>query len=214
MKIDREELKKKLDLGWIEKDHDPAKSPEHGISALAEARRLLEANGIEIEGEGYRSVGESAKRLLIAEAVNWAAKKIDPGFYALKPYVFAEAAILGAADGVQVFREYDEESGYTIWAVHHKEVGELSFHDKYDEIAPLLDGAEVLYSAPYVWSGISRQPEAFNTLRDPLKVKELATAAAPRYIEGEDNAPTRVVFTHDIELTNPAIMRQQLAHRP
>jgi hypothetical protein len=67
-----------------------------GDSALETATLWLEEVGVHVHGEGWCSVPEEAGNILIADAVNYAAKTIDDRFYDLKPAIIVETAIRGA----------------------------------------------------------------------------------------------------------------------
>lgn len=158
-------------------------------TALEEAVKRLGEYDITL-GEGYYSVSPVAGNILIAEAVNWAAKEIDYGFYELKPYVFAAAAKEGAGRGVYV-QEYVDENGEAVWDLFHPEVGVASFHDRYGEVKTLLNGMEnEVYFTPYrfPWSGVERQSEAFNMLENPELVGEMAVRTAPEFEGDKDGS--------------------------
>lgn len=156
-------------------------------TALAEAVKRLGEYGITL-GEGYHSVPTEAGNILIAEAVNWAAKSIDYGFYELKPYVIAAAAREGADKGVYVQKNVDAD-GQTVWDLYHPEVGVASFHDRYGEVETLVNGIknEVSFTPyPFFWSGVERQSEAFELLANRERVGEMAVRTAPEF-RGDTN---------------------------
>lgn len=155
-------------------------NPDRVDTALEEAGKKLGEHGITL-GEGYHSVSPGAGNILIAEAVNWAAKSLDYGFYELKPYVIAAAARDGAGRGVYVQKSEDED-GQIVWDLYHPEVGVASFHDPYGEVETLVNGMETevdFTPRPFPWSGVERQSEAFRMLADPEAVGEMAVRTAP-----------------------------------
>lgn len=91
-----------------------------------------------------------AATLLLAEAVNWAAK-ISPynqdRYYDLKPQLIMEALDMGASGG------WGRDSyGTYVFYLFHKDTGVASFHDPGDAIHVPLS---VRWSHP--WSGLHRQ---------------------------------------------------------
>lgn len=101
--------------------------------------------------------------VLVAEAVNWAAK-MNPAFYALKPAVFDYAAEQsGVASG------WGEDGCFYLY---HPKVGVVSAHDPGGEIA---SGGVW----PYPYHGVHRQSYAFQQLEDPECLAYFREATSP-----------------------------------
>jgi hypothetical protein len=155
--------------------------PLFSASSLQKAVGLLQENGVEVYGNGYYSVAPEAANILVAEAVNLAAKTIDYEFYDIKPAVFVEAAERGAGNGVYVYRDMDDDEN-TVWRMYHRDVGAIGFHDPYGEITLLIDGKKVDYAPAFEWSGIYRQDQAFDLLKDPDLVAKMAEHTKPEFM--------------------------------
>jgi len=105
--------------------------------------------------------------IMIAEAVNLAAKVIDDGFYELKPKVIDAAAEMGARGG------WGEDGAFYLY---HESVGVASFHDPWCEIG---SGGE--WHTP--WSEVTRQELAFQLLVDENLRREVALKTSPKFSE-------------------------------
>lgn len=130
------------------------------LTALDEAVMRLRQAGVEVPTEWW----EPSLLPLVAEAINWAAKTVDPAFYDLKGEVVDEIA---QSRGIQ--SGWGEDG---VFYLYSPEVGVVCFHDPWEEIT-----SEGEWSHP--WSGIERQSLAFDALRDPELRQELAKATAP-----------------------------------
>lgn len=125
---------------------------------LADARIRLEQDGIEIR----RSHLDPAGAVLLAEAVNWAAKAVDEEYYLLKPEVVWAAAAIGAdscwVDGV-----------YHLWAPGL--TAPRGFHDPYGQFdwdeSELPEPVAEFDWGSYEWDGISRQHLSWSLLSRP-----------------------------------------------
>lgn len=136
--------------------HDDA--PEMVVSLAAYA---LEQYGVKVPS----STWEPSTALMVAEAVNLAAKTIDDGFYAIKHRVIDAAVALGCAGGWG-------SDGDGVFYLHHPDVGVACFHDPFDEIK-----SKGRWFEP--WSGIPRQNAAFQILGMPA-VRRLYREATQR----------------------------------
>lgn len=159
----------------------PLTAIEQHELAIQDAIVWMMERGVQVLGEGYESVSLSASYLLVAEAVNHAAKEIDYRFYDIKPEVIAAAAVLGANDGVTVQAEGLNYYDNPIWYLHHPEVGSVSFHDPYNQVDGLIGDAAVEFSPPYEWNELTRQTMAFKALESEEVVKALALLTQPDY---------------------------------
>jgi hypothetical protein len=132
------------------------------------AARLLRDHGVEINLPWTPALG-----VLIAEAVNLAAKELDYEFYALKPLVIdAVAEWRGVSSG------WGSDGAFYLSAAG---AGTVSFHDPNGEISGVSIEIASSGSWPYSWSGISRQWLAFECLADHPIRKTLALATAPKF---------------------------------
>lgn len=106
--------------------------------------------------------------LLIAEAINWAAKALDESFYRLKPVVWVAAASL---DGVSAV--------YCDGIVYLDESRSgVSAHDPFGEIMHLARAVGVdIPETSVSWDGFVRQPYAFLALRSAC-VRRILSAYA------------------------------------
>lgn len=136
----------------IESDCTPEEVVSLAASALAEY-------GIETP----YSTWEAPTALLVAEAVNHAAKTIDEGFYLLKPRVIDAAFQMGCeggwGDGDGVFYLFTEKTGVAC------------FHDPMNEIKSTGRWYEP-------WSRIPRQNMAFAILRSKAVLRLYAETTA------------------------------------
>ncbi len=145
---------------------------------LSEAWDKLESYGVTVDGSGYLSVTEAAGNILIAEAVNLAAKELNPEFYELKAHVFVEAAESGKEYGVSVY--FNDQDG--TWSLYHKDVGVVSFHDPNNNITRLIKEADLYFSKPYGWSGLYRQDQAFELLNDAELLQKVSQDTSPEFV--------------------------------
>lgn len=136
---------------------------------------------MQVYGDGYYSVAPEAANILVAEAVNRAAKTIDYNFYNIKPAVFVEVAERGAGKGVYVHLDEDDY-GNDVWRMYHRDVGAIGFHDPYGEIKTLITGKQVDYSPAFPWNGVYRQDMAFAMLEDPDLVEQIAEDTKPEFV--------------------------------
>lgn len=136
------------------------------------AKNILTHNGLDIAKEV--PVGLSESSVLIAEAVNLGAKVIDYDLYRIKPAVIVSAWKNGAQFG---FNKGD--GTYTLF---HPSVGAASFHDPSEEIRYIIEDllGEKIPEWPHEWSGIYRQDEAFDLLKDFFERKGLLENMAQR----------------------------------
>lgn len=165
------------------------------------ALEWLERYDVKPCGEGYYSVPPAARAVLVAEAVNLAAKCIDPEFYTLKPAIFVEAARRGKDDGVTVY--YREEDG--TWNLYHPAAGVVSFHDPGDEIPRLIGDAQAVTFSPqpYPWSGVFRQDSAFDILHSADTLARFAATTQPDYSCTPADSLGTVKEVHGNRLTQP-----------
>lgn len=129
-------------------------------SPLDDSVYALRANGVEVP-TGWWDRGNP---IVVAEAVNWAAKTITPGFYDLKGGVVDQVSRMpGVVSG------WGEDGTFTLF---HGDVGAASFHDPHEEIS---SGGEW----PHPWSGVRRQDLAFQLLVDKDLLEKAARATTP-----------------------------------
>ncbi len=176
-------------------------SIEHATNKVTEqAISILGKHNISIEGDAYTSVSQAAQRVLLAEAINLAAKKFDERYYRIKPALFISAAIQGADDGVRIHASEDE-NGNAVWYIHHEEVGIVSFHDPYGEIAELAElyHEKLCYDDTIEWSGVARTPLAFECLTNESLLDAMVTLtttsmnSTPRFRIFNGSSESRVV---------------------
>lgn len=120
---------------------------------IAAARSALEEAGVEIDGW----LEPAVEAVLIAEAVNLAAKVIDEGFYRMKPSVWAAAA---RVDGVSAW--WGTDGCLYLYAVG---AGEVCAHDPWGELRELTERYVSRWDDAW-WSGLRRQGWAFEALRN------------------------------------------------
>lgn len=141
--------------------------------------KCLESDGVEF-GEAYLNTGYAGRLILLAEAVNWAAKTISDWYYGLKPQLIVAAANEGAKAWSNT-DEYDQ----TTYYLYTPSVGTASFHDPNDEV--FYQGIEntigFIPDKHWPWSGIYRQGCAFALLTDEDLLKQMANATRPRNLE-------------------------------
>lgn len=159
---------------------------EHYELALAVKSRLedlLSEFGVDF-GESYRQSSLAGQAILMAEAVNWAAKSIDSAFYSAKPSAIVSAIALGAQ-----FWDSEDECGNLVTYLYTPEVGTASFHRAGVShwIYTQYDYQHLQDETP--WSGWWRQDLAFNFLTDPQLMRFYAWATSPR--EFEEDYPTQ-----------------------
>lgn len=138
-----------------EKDDTP---PEWQSDPIGFAVRALEEHGVEIAVDPFTAPGA----ILVAEAVNWAAKVICGSFYDFKPAVWAAVA---AMDGV--------EGGWAddgTYAISHPAVGVAHAHMLWD----MPPG-----QWPHPWSGVRRQSWAFRLLKSARARRLMAWLTEP-----------------------------------
>jgi hypothetical protein len=129
--------------------------------------QCVEALGVHMELPNLPYTGENA--VLIAEAINLAAKTIDSDFYSLKAMAFAAAA---ASPDVECWWGKDG-----VLYLFHAGTGEVSGHDPYGEISRTFTDLGIkppVYS--HDWSGIYRQTWAFLALWSSAARRVLAAA--------------------------------------
>jgi hypothetical protein len=145
------------------------------------SQRLLVLHGV-VEAEALDH-NDPVVAIALAEAVNLAAKSIDYRFYDIKPAVVVSAWKSGARFG------YNSSDG--TYSLFHPAIGTASFHDPGNEIRNLVANVleEEIPAWEHEWSGIYRQGQAFDILRD-LKameglIAELIRTTTPEPLEGE-----------------------------
>jgi len=176
----KQEIQRAIDeLDVNDNDHfDP-------YEVLGNAKEMLYNAGVtNIE---HVDVYDPKGALMLAEAVNWAAKVIDPDFYAIKPLLVVACSLLN-----------NVESGWDrgVFYLYHNSIGEVSFHDPYDQIWD----CQTILGIPrnkweHGWSEINRQPLAFDTLTNPKLQKRLANLSNTKYrakIKNMTKAPINV----------------------
>lgn len=125
---------------------------------IGSAFYALKAEGLDVDADLLHSP-EGA--ILLAEAINWAAKTIDYSFYEVKEMVWIEAA---QRNGVQCGWADDD-----TLALFHPAVGTAHAH-RIDPWHPLAEGIGVW---PHEWSGVRRQEWAFELLASGEEAREL-----------------------------------------
>jgi hypothetical protein len=132
---------------------------------VEQAERWLREDGVQLD----KTLPYAAWAVLIAEAVNWAAKVIDGEYYDLKPrvvdYVSQCVGVRGGWYGGAYY-------------MYHYAVGVVSFHDPHGEIT--ASGCW-----PFPWSGVSRQEHVFECLAgDVGLIGVLAELTTPLELAG------------------------------
>ena len=131
---------------------------ESELCPLSRAVSKLQRDGIAVNV----SLLDATGALLIAEAVNCAAKKICSSYYDLKnDVVLAVARMEGVTSG------YAEEGSFVLC---HADVGSAHFHG--------VEDGEGKWKGE--WSGIKRQWTAIRRLRADGRAQKLATIYADR----------------------------------
>ncbi len=130
---------------------------EDYVSVVDIGRQMLEA--YQVEGAESISAQSPTGAVAIAEAINLAAKEISYSFYSLKPMLVVLVWKLGGDFG------FGEDNAYHLGT---NSTGVASFHDPYDEIGSLVLNSlnERIPVWNHGWSGVVRQDDAFNILRD------------------------------------------------
>lgn len=128
-------------------------------------------------GCGYYTASRIGQAVMLAEAVNMAAKVIDYGYYDLKVAAVNAAIVAGARWWIG----YDE-SGEAVTYIYHRDVGVASFH-----FAPVYQftrnyAGEAGKLKTYQWSCWSRQFSAFDMLVDYQLRNFYAWATRPRVL--------------------------------
>lgn len=131
--------------------------------------------------------------ILIAEAVNWAAKVLTDSFYMLKPAMIVASAKLGAQIGKE------DDGGWPIYYLFNRDVGVASFHDPGCEVDGLLRNMGFtgeIKDWEFGWSGVVRQDLAFHLLsgKEKLFLQKMRYSTLP----GENAAEKKKLFD-DIE---------------
>lgn len=119
------------------------------------------------------NVWDAPDAVLLAEAINLAAKIIDDSFYDIKPEVFAAASQI---PGV--------ESGWSCdgtFCLHVPGGGSVHSHDPYGELAELVDNATI----DHEWSGLKRQNYAHFALESPAARRLLIVAEEHRWTDAQ-----------------------------
>lgn len=162
-----------LFAGWYWPDGDvEAREKDFWDWVLAElesdplgvAVRALRHYGVEVP-DGWWD--DPALGVLVAEAVNWAAKTESYGFYAIKPVLVAWLAGFPAIEN-----GWGDDGTYTLY---HREAGAVCFHDPNGELDAA--GADGRWKHP--WSGVQRQARAFRALCDVKYRRVVAWATRP-----------------------------------
>lgn len=148
-------------MDWLYSE-EPVESSSS--SALQQACNALSEAGIDLGDTIWWTPGGA---ILITEAVNWAAKILDPWFYELKPQCIREALELGAEGG------WGRDGCFFLFDIS---VGTASFHDPCGQID--VPGT-LRWNHP--WSGIPRQNEAFELLVDRLTLRRYQFATNPSF---------------------------------
>ncbi len=117
-------------------DHiDIAEQLKDGANPIELAKKALDIYSIRPSDDILESFSSDAVNILIAEAVNLAAKTHDYTFYELKPAVFVQVAQEGKDAGVFIHHEPNEGT----WSLGHSDVGVVNFHDPNNEIKYAID---------------------------------------------------------------------------
>lgn len=128
-------------------------------------------------GKVYQSLPRAGQLILLAEAINLAAKVHDYSLYYFKPLVIFAAAKEGA------FLWFGEDENYNDVAyLWHNSVGTASFHGV-DSIWDFPDDIKDTIGYQnwnFPWSGITRQWAAFDVLVSKELLEQFAVATRPR----------------------------------
>ncbi len=141
-------------------------------SALERAIKVLKLLNLEMCFDG---LSKSSIYILVAEAINFAAKVYDESIYLLKEELVYEA--------VEVSLDEDEDLVYGlsggIYYLYTEQVGAASFH--IFDWKMLRSNHSLSKEWVYGWSGIYRQDHAFELLKDECLREEMAKATAISY---------------------------------
>ena len=129
------------------------------FDTLTNAKVALESAGVDVPCSPWDTAGA----IMIAEAVNWAAKTIDYKFYGIKPAVIDAAIAIGCDGG------WGSDGCFFL---ADDRVGVASFHDPAGDIR--ADG-----HWPHPWTGVRRQDAAFDILVNPAVRRLYREATAP-----------------------------------
>lgn len=150
----------RLSAGRIEPEPESdASLTEWEADPLTAAVRSLQKNGVDVRVDPYSPEGA----VLIAEAINWAAKAICPSYYEVKPIVWAAVASMPEVTG-----GWADDNTY---ALYHPQAGTVHAHMMGDMTA----GG----SWPHPWSGVRRQNWAFRLLRSERARRLMAWMTEP-----------------------------------
>lgn len=144
-------------------------------SYVSIAEEWLREDGVAIG----KTLPFQARAVLVAEAVNWAAKVINPEYYNIKPLVIDEVAGMP-----EVLSGWGEDDCFYLF---HQEVGTASFHDPNGDIA--TQG-----SWDFPWSGVGRQEFVFDLLAEDWEKLWLIKEATTPWSPWQDNAAKEADF--------------------
>lgn len=147
----RQAIREGLHEYWSE-----APEPFHAEAVLRDAVEALASRGVHVPDAIASQPHHGPHAVLLAEAVNLAAKVIDEGFYDLKPRVFCAAAMM---PGV--------EHGWSTDGCFYLKApgaGEVCCHDPYGQTDYLAAQLGLTRTWETPWSGIKRQGLAFAAL--------------------------------------------------
>ena len=159
---------------WGDKNF-PGFDMESDFEACDLAREWLRNDGL---GEGPE-VSRTAQLIWLCEAINWAAKVVDPEYYVLKPHVInAVAKLRDVSCGWA-----RDEGGNAVFYLFHPEAGVASFHDPDGEIN--ADG-----SWDFPWSQVTRQEYGLDVWAGDVELaNDLAKRTQPGMVEDSGMDP-------------------------
>ena len=154
-----------------------------GLDPLTGAVRALRAVGVPVDAWGGLAPWSAGGMVLVADAVNCAAKQITAAFYAIKPAVWeAVGEIPGVASGWETDdsgRPAPGEEGGCFF-LSHADAGVTCAHDPQGQIGGGLDSTGRPVAWPHRWSGIYRQDQALLILGDPALRRRMAIRTSAR----------------------------------
>ena len=154
---------------------DAIADPEEVVNTL---HREMENMDIAFGDAYYGVMDPAARAILVAEAINWAAKTTTAWWYEVKAAACQAALSLGAFGYIE-----DDEYGNSVLYLYSKEVGTASFHFPFGQECWDMTGPNMHWgklNGRFPWSGITRQEVAFELLTDSQVLKLYAWATRPR----------------------------------
>jgi len=162
-------------LARADAEYDPRATAVPEIWRKAVALVVAASGSQDAHRLSHESVPEA---ILLCEALNWTAKQGGFGYsmpaYDLKGPLCWYATRLMDETGEGAWGQHTDEHGWEVLYLHHADVGVAGFHG--------LD-TWCLPEWPHAWSGVTRQPRAFDMIRswfgDRRLVSRMSKLTAP-----------------------------------